>query len=211
MHTSDTVIPINRNCLRQPIPEIFLAATYLTAAQTAFRLGRENDSCQLLDMANMIEIRAWTESLWGKGSVYKCRNTAQPIQASPKQNHFLPRMPTASDKATLIARDGYHCRFCNIPVVRAEVRRRLQKHFPKALPWGSKNSSQHAAFQAMWLQFDHILPHALGGDNSLEHMVITCAPCNFARMDATLEQVNLEDPFKRKPFRSDWDGLEGFH
>ena len=82
--------------------------------------------------------------------------------------------------------------------------------FPEALPWGKTNSSQHAAFQAIWLQYDHVLPHARGGDNSHANVVIACAPCNFARMNYTLEEVGLSNPLSREPSYSGWDGLERF-
>jgi 5-methylcytosine-specific restriction endonuclease McrA len=62
----------------------------------------------------------------------------------------------------------------------------------------------------MWLQYDHLLPHARGGTNDLGNIVITCAPCNFARMNYTLEEIGLLDPRTREPVRSDWDGLERF-
>ena len=76
--------------------------------------------------------------------------------------------------------------------------------------WGRKNIEQHAAFQAMWVQYDHVLPIARGGTSTLDNMVITCAACNYGRMDYTLEEVGLTDPRKRKPMRSGWDGLERF-
>ena len=44
----------------------------------------------------------------------------------------------------------------------------------------------------MWLQFDHLLPNQGGGDSKLDNVVVTCAPCNFGRMDHTLEEVGLD-------------------
>jgi len=82
--------------------------------------------------------------------------------------------------------------------------------YPSALPWGKENKSQHAAFQAMWLQYDHILPHARGGNNALNNVLITCAPCNFGRMSYTLKEVGLAHPPERGAQRSSWDGLERF-
>nr|WP_255527271.1 HNH endonuclease [Trichocoleus sp. FACHB-46] len=119
-------------------------------------------------------------------------------------------MPTAAQKHFLHQRDGYHCRFCGVPVIRGEVRDRLRKFYPDALPWGKTNPEQHSAFQALWLQYDHLLPHARGGNNDLENVVITCAPCNFGRGSYTLEEVGLADPRLREPVRSTWDGLERF-
>jgi CRISPR/Cas system Type II protein with McrA/HNH and RuvC-like nuclease domain len=62
----------------------------------------------------------------------------------------------------------------------------------------------------MWLQHDHVLPHARGGDNSFENLVITCAACNYARMDFTPDELGLIDPRGRSPVRSNWVGLERF-
>jgi hypothetical protein len=86
-------------------------------------------------------------------------------------------------------RDGLHCRFCGIPLIRREVRERIRMSYPTI--WGRQNFEQHAALQAMWLQYDHVLPHSLGGDNRFENLIITCAPCNYARMDFTLDQLGL--------------------
>jgi 5-methylcytosine-specific restriction endonuclease McrA len=156
-------------------------------------------------------IREWTESLWGKNSPYVNR---QHVQAAPtplpEDRRVKARMPTSSEIAQLHARDGFHCRFCGIPVVRAEIRKRISAAYPEALPWGRKNSKQHAAFQAMWVQYDHLKPHAMGGNNDLENVVVTCAPCNFGRMSYSLEEVGLTDPRTRAPVHSAWDGLERF-
>ena len=62
----------------------------------------------------------------------------------------------------------------------------------------------------MGLQDDPVIPHARGGDNSLDNIVITCAPCNFGRMNWTLDEVGLIDPRTREPVRSTWTGLEDF-
>jgi 5-methylcytosine-specific restriction endonuclease McrA len=118
------------------------------------------------------------------------------------------RMPGADTRRQLHLRDGYHCRFCGAPVIRKEVRQRFRALFPALEIWGPKNMDQHAAFQAMWAQYDHVVPHSKGGSNDLENLVVTCAPCNFARMDYSLEQVGLADPRERQPPRSPWNGLE---
>ncbi|RMD82343.1 MAG: HNH endonuclease [Candidatus Dadabacteria bacterium] len=200
-----------RTCLRDPIPEIFDAARYLDAAVSAHLAGRPDIAEELIRRADIPAIREWTESLWGKNSPYvKYRAVANAPQDLPKEQRAEARMPTLAEKQQLHARDGYHCRFCGIPVIRREIRQRIQKVYPKALKWGRKNIEQHAAFQAMWAQYDHVLPHAKGGTNELDNIVVTCAPCNFARMNYTLEEVGLVDPRTRAPVRSSWDGLERF-
>ena len=202
-------LAVDRMCLRPPIPEIALAASYLDQAVSA-HIAKEPMLCQeMLQKANMTEIRAWTESLWGKASPHV---QYRPVPGAPptleKSLRGKDRMPTLAEKKQLHIRDGYHCRFCEIPVIRSAVRDRLRKLYPDVMPWPKTNTGAHAAFQAMWAQYDHVLPHARGGNNSFENMVVTCAPCNFARMNFTLDEVGLADPSLRKPLVSTWDGLE---
>nr|WP_283938303.1 HNH endonuclease signature motif containing protein [Sphingomonas brevis] len=64
----------------------------------------------------------------------------------------------------------------------------------------------------MWLQFDHLIPNQRGGASTLENLIITCAPCNFGRMEQTIEEVGLLNPFNRDivaswPGFDRWDGL----
>ena len=198
-------------CLRDPIPEIGEAAHHLDQAVTAHLNGRPADAVSLIRCADMPELREWTESLWGKSSPYvKYRRVDGAPPSLPKDKRIRIRMPTSAEKIALHERDGFHCRFCGIPLIRKEVREKIRKIYPHVLLWGSKNIEQHAAFQAMWLQYDHLLPHSRGGDNSLDNVLITCAPCNYGRWHYTFEEVGLSDPRLRMPLRSSWDGLERF-
>jgi hypothetical protein len=200
-----------RICLRDPIPEIAEAARYLDEAVSAHLAGRSDLAEELIRRSDMPEIREWTESLWGKNSPYvKFRAISNAPPTISREQRLALRMPTSTEKQALLQRDGYHCRFCGIPVIRETIRRRIRNSYPDALPWGRTNLTQHAAFQAMWVQYDHLLPHARGGDNSLDNIVITCAPCNFGRMNYCLDEVRLTDPRTREPVRSSWDGLERF-
>jgi len=200
-----------RTCLRDPIPEIFEAARLLDQAVTAHLDHRPDLAEELIISANMPVIREWTESLWGTNSAYvKVRMIADAPPRIPTEQRIKVRMPNTVEKKALYQRDGYHCRFCGIPVIRAEIRERIRNVYPDALSWGTRNIDQHAAFQAMWAQYDHLLPHARGGNNDLDNIVITCAPCNYGRWNRVVTEVGLIDPRTREPVRSDWDGLERF-
>jgi len=200
-----------RCCLREPIPEIADAARYLDAAVSAHLAGRPDLAQELIRLADMPVIREWVESLWGSNSPYvKLRVVPDAPPILPNEQRVKVRMPTMEEKLSLHKRDGYHCKFCGIPLIRKEIRERIKKIYPQALQWGSKNVDQHAAFQALWLQYDHLLPHSRGGNNDFDNIIITCAPCNYSRMSYTLEEVGLIDPRTREPIRSTWDGLERF-
>lgn len=200
-----------RRCLREPIPEIFEAARFLDDAVSAHLAGDQAMADRLIRAADLPAIREWTESLWGGWSE---RHQRREVPGAPvsiaRAMRLNLRMPNTAEKRALLERDGYHCRFCGIPVIRESVRRRIRESYPDALPWGRTNLSQHAAFQALWVQYDHILAHARGGDNSPQNMIITCGPCNFGRGDYTLAELGLIDPRTREPVRSGWDGLERF-
>jgi 5-methylcytosine-specific restriction endonuclease McrA len=202
----------SRQCLRKPIPEIADAARLLDEAVTAHLTGRRDVTAELIRLANMPVLRDYTESLWGAKSPYvQYRAVPDAPPGLAKDQRVKVRMPSAAEKAALYRRDGYHCRFCGIPVIRGEVRKRIRSAYPDALRWGPTNVEQHAAFQLMWAQYDHVLPHARGGNNELDNVLITCAPCNFGRWHYTLEEVGVLDPRTRKPVQSTWDGLERFH
>jgi hypothetical protein len=183
----------------------------LDEAVSAHLAGRSDLAEELIRRADMPVVRDWTESLWGSNSPYvKKRVVSDAPPSLPKEQRVKARMPTPVEKRELYQREGYHCRFCGIPVIRKQIRKRIREVYPEALPWGRTNPRQHAAFQAMWLQYDHLLPHARGGNNDLKNIVITSAPCNFGRMNYTLEEVGLIDPRTRESVRSSWDGLERF-
>lgn len=194
-----------KSCLREPIPELEEAARLLDAAASALLLGKSRLASDLVEVSDFGAIRDWTESLWGKNSPY-----VQPsrLPSAERLEPAGPRMPSMAVKRQIHLRDGYRCRFCGIPVIRAEVRQHFQRLLPTRAIWGSSNQEQHAAFQAMWAQYDHVVPYRRGGQSTLENMVLTCAPCNFGRMDYLCEEVGLVDPRDRDPVRSDWSGIE---
>ena len=194
-----------KRCFREPIPEIFDVARYLDAATSAHLQGEHDIASKLFELANSQIVREWLESIWGKGSPYVIISKLPPIETQTKVE---ARMPTSAQINELHRRDGFHCRFCGIPVIRAEVRKRASELYPQAVTWGRTNASQHAAFQALWAQYDHVVPHSAGGTNELENLVITCAACNFGKMSYRLEELGLQDPRGFPAVRSTWDGLE---
>lgn len=201
-----------RTCLKDPIPAIWDAAETLRAAVDAHLSGDKAEASRLFAAADMPEVRDWTESIWGKGwkTLVQPRSIPGAPPYLPKDQRLPVRMPDRAGEAAIVARDGYHCRFCGIPVIHRRVREKAKALYPEAVSWGSTNLSQHAAFQAMWMQFDHLVPHSRGGTNDLQNVLITCAPCNYGRFHYTIEELDLLNPLDREPVRSEWTGLEEF-
>lgn len=194
-----------KRCFRSPIQEIYDCAKYLDAAVSAHISGHTDIADRLFRLANDPIVRSWTESIWGSNSQYVNITKKQPPQTKSKEKD---RMPSADMKKVLHGRDGYHCRFCGLPVVHPDIRKTLHKKYPEAIPWGRTNIQQHAGFQCLWLQYDHVFPHSAGGGNTLSNLVITCSACNYGKKDYTLNELGLLDPREFPVITSQWDGLE---
>lgn len=207
--TTDATSSPLRNCFRDPISEIAEAAQYLGAAVSAHLAGDFQRTERLIKCADIPAIRDWVESILGKKSRYVRVNLTLQTK-TPLSARIRTRMPNALEKRLLHERDGYQCRFCGIPVIRSETRNRIKRCYPNALGWGKRNIQRHAAFFAMWVQYDHLLPHAKGGTNLLDNIVVACTACNYGRGGYTLDEVGLANPFIRPVSHSTWDGLECF-
>ncbi|MCP9759790.1 HNH endonuclease [Aquitalea sp. S1-19] len=201
---SITAIPLKR-CFREPIPQIFDAARYLDAAISAHLADSPALARELLSAANDPKVWAWTDSVWGKQSPYV---QIKPFSSPPTTPKTVARMPTSQQKRALLARDSHRCRYCSLPVIRAEIRQKMHALYPEVVPWGKRNAEQHAGFQCLWAQYDHVVPHAHGGSNELDNLVLCCAACNYGKTHYTLEQLGLADPRDFAPVVTDWDGLE---
>lgn len=206
-----------KDCFRVPIPEIFEAADLLDLAVTAHMLGKSTIAEEAIREADIPVIGDWLDSIWLGPWVapYKALTKVEglpPLVA--KKDRAEPRDATTAMKRALVERDGHHCRFCGIPLVRPEVRKALTNRYPDAARWtGSRAAEQHRGLQVMWMQFDHVLVHSRGGETTMENLVVTCPACNYGRDRFMLAEVGLRDPRTRirKPYwhgRDRWDGLE---
>lgn len=196
-----------RHCICDPIPEIFDTAKYLDAAVSAHLSGHRDLAAKLFLSANCAKTRTWLDSIWGARSphVVVRKVSALPIDVAAREP---VRMPAATLVRQLHERDGYHCRYCGIPVIRPAIRKLACEFYPDEVTWGRTNATQHAGFQALWAQYDHVVPHSYGGTNDIANLVVSCAACNFGKMSFSLDQIGLSDPRKRPPVQSHWDGLE---
>ncbi|MFO0157444.1 MAG: HNH endonuclease, partial [bacterium] len=108
-----------RQCLRQPIPQIFEAATLLKAAVDAHLAADYTTAAACFRAANLPSVRDWTESIWGKHSpeilCVRAVPGAPPIL--PKESRIKVRMPTTEEQNRLIKHFGYRCAFCGIPLI----------------------------------------------------------------------------------------------
>src|SRR5262249_18207425 len=138
-----------RRCLCEPIPEIAEAQGLLDAAATAHLMGDQSRAATLLAAADMPALREWIEAIWGRGNarILRFRKVPNAPGSLLLDQRSKPRHATKALRLRVIARDGYHCRFCGIPVIDAGIRNMLRVAYPNVVRWGRKNRDQHAAFQ----------------------------------------------------------------
>ena len=201
-----------RKCFREPIPEILEAARMLQEALWYHQIWNFKKAENLFKKTDNEIIKKWVESIiWKRSPYIQYRVVSGSPAILDKEKRILVRMPNKEEKRKIHERDWYQCRFCGTPVIRKEIRERIIKQYPNSMKWWKTNESRHAAFFAMWAQYDHILPHAKWGDNSLDNLVLTCSACNFWRMNYTLEEVWVYYP---KEFTTsiipNWNWLEEF-
>lgn len=173
--------------------------------------GERDAAEELFRQADDKIVWDWLDSVWGKETVHnRPRRTLNDPPALPKDQRAKPRDATDETKRLVHQRDGYYCRFCKMPVIRAKVRAAIRREYLKAVPWERTNATQHAVFQCMWAQYDHILPHARGGRSDLENVYLTCAACNYGRGNYLLGDFDLLHPRFHSPRQGGWEGLEDF-
>jgi hypothetical protein len=201
-----------RRCLLPPPAEVTAASELL---MQAVRLHNSRDvagAAERFRAANLEAIGAWFRRVVGPydEAVHGPRpSTLNPPKLTPAER-TRPRMLGVVDKRAIVSRDGYHCRFCEMPVLPKDTIKAIARCYPFDAPWTDVAAEQHAFFQAANLQYDHIVPHSRGGESNADNMVVTCAVCNYGRMSNTLEESHLFDPRGYPVRRSDWDGLQSF-
>ena len=206
----------NRNCLLNPIPEHRQAAHLLDKAAHAYCAGNDDHAADLLLRADMKVLYCWCEELWGEGWDYKVQDV--PLPLGLKDEDIASRNIPAKIEKEVLSRDGYFCRFCRVPVVCPKSRDLLRKAYPEANGRGAlgkqwnhlKNPEKHYAFQALDIQYDHIIPRSRGGPNSVDNVVVACAPCNCGRRGEPLEAVGINNPLDSSPLPGPPNGFKGW-
>lgn len=199
-----------RAFIKQPLPEVYAAISALEAAVDAHLEGDRELAAAKFKDANCPVTWEWLNKDWT--GVIKHVVIMKPkgdTQVIPKAERDPDRNIAPWIRQAVLARDGYRCRYCALPVVHADIRKIARQLYPVEVPWNIRIPfGTHAAFEAAWLQFDHVEPHSHGGKSSVENVVITCALCNFGKDRFTLRQLDIEDPRLRSPVPSNFDGLE---
>jgi 5-methylcytosine-specific restriction endonuclease McrA len=198
-----------RRCFVDPIPELDIAAELLSQAADALMAGDLASARALLAKADIEAVRAHATNIMGgrDKAIYRYRPVVDAPARLARAERSRDRAPSKTVAASVLARDGYRCRFCGCRVVSARARDVMDRLLPGVGLWPRQDRDRHAAFLALSAVVDHLVPHARGGGSQEENLVTACQSCNYGRMDWIIEEVSLSDPRLRAPIVDEWDGL----
>ena len=131
----------------------------------------------------------------------------------PKPEKFTGILETNKSfskyEAQVYKRDGYQCRYCGLRVIDTKSLLRMEKIVGKHIfQVKGKNSERHGVALALRATIDHVKPLSRGGRTRIDNLVTSCWSCNYGKLNATLEQLGISNPLKKRsnPNRY-WNGL----
>jgi hypothetical protein len=136
-----------RLSLLDPIPELHAAETVLETVADLLLIGRIVDARQALDAIDEARLRRY----WAEKD-RPTRGTRRPVRIAKRE-----RLPERVHREVL-ARDGWHCRYCGIGVVDRDARRRMVDLLGPPKVWGNADFGRNAALLVLSGVADHVVP-----------------------------------------------------
>ena len=182
---------------------------FIESYQLALK-GQKDEAIATLQKTRSDDLRHWfVEHGQMSGWHHRVKGLGSPKR--PKYSGPLdPNKSFAKYESEIYERDGHVCRYCHSRVVDTKVLLKMEKivgaeNFKVK---GSGNQIRHGVSLAFRATVDHVKPLSRGGRTTLDNLITSCWSCNYGKYNALLEDMNIEDPFKRPPnLISGWNGL----
>lgn len=174
----------------------------LGAAMHTAAVGNRSEALSLLDRIDSDALRDWGAEHGQVAGIKRCPGL--------RKGSSAPRLKRSFSKGLRLrihARDGYHCRYCSMPVIsRAAIKAFARYIDGPAFTFGDTIASRHGAALLATAQLDHVIPYSAGGSIEEGNLVTACWTCQFGKDGYTLDQLGIDDPRLRPPLNNDWDG-----
>lgn len=203
--------PVDMPCLFPPPVEVLRAMYNM---QDVCRHLLAGNRPAAVDVVLGIDERAvrrwWDESQRNTGwwSVARAYEARFAVDESVERER--PRALRKATEREVFERDGYRCRYCEVPVLARRVRIALDRLLPGLFPVVTSgkgaDARSHAVSVALTGVVDHVHPQHAGGLNTLNNLVTACGPCNYSKGRMRLAALGLADPLARPPVSPGWDG-----
>lgn len=190
--------PTPAEALVMPPSPLFAATSQLAAIADALEAG---DTGVARDALLSVDLEACRQHWTAGGSeAYRRHKKDHHVTAKTKKRSAV----SATMRIQIGERDGWHCRYCALPVVWEGFFRTLL-----AVEFSDIGDSVNDLWRIFALSPDHVVPLAAGGDNTPSNVVTACGTCNYAKGHCLLDELGLDDPRDRRPFADGWKGLVG--
>jgi 5-methylcytosine-specific restriction endonuclease McrA len=209
----------SRECVL-PYPSKFeRSIDLLHAAASAVAIGEEgkSEAQSLIGQMDDFEMRTWFDDLAQNAGKVRLEILGQ--KPNPQMGKSSIRRPSKKLELSIIARDGFHCRYCGIRIVPNDQLKNLQSlvgymTLPnRSRAYGrTKNSDIHGIWLMTRATVDHVEPVASGAVdvNREDNLVASCWSCNYAKWRYTIGDLRLDHPKCRPVKLTHWRGLTDF-
>jgi 5-methylcytosine-specific restriction endonuclease McrA len=189
-----------------PLPkpaEAHLAMENFEASYKALLSGEIDEAKKLLTLIPSIEMQTWFDVHAQNISTprFKGLGSLAPTIYSTE----LDLKKTFSHLSRQIyRRDYFHCRYCGSKVAPRSFFTRFSKMIgDEYFHLGRSNKDIPGIYLLSVATLDHVTPHRLGGRTDEENLVTSCWPCNYGKMEFTVDQLGMDDPRLTPPIEDD--------
>jgi 5-methylcytosine-specific restriction endonuclease McrA len=179
--------------LPKPIPAVDAIDTF-ESSYRAVIAGKLDTAKELLGQIPSLELQTWFDLHAQNVSTPRFRGLGSlaPIIVSTELD---PKKTFSHLSPQIYRRDNFHCRYCGSKVAPRSFFTRFSNLIGDDASYiGRANRSRPRIYLLFVATIDHVTSHRLGGRTAARNLVTSCWPCNYGKMEYTLEQLGMDDP-----------------
>ncbi len=180
-----------------PLPkpdEALVAMDTFEASYRALLSGDISKARELLSHIPSHQMQTWFDMHAQNVSTLRFRGLGSiaPVIVSTELD---PKKTFSHLSPQIYRRDNFHCRYCGSKVAPRSFFTRFSNLIgDDAFYIGRANREMPGIYLLFVATLDHVTPHRLGGRTDASNLVTSCWPCNYGKMEYTLEQIGIDDP-----------------